>query len=70
VSDDERPPKDDGPDGGDRREPPLVAFGIVAGTAVGLIAGLLLGYLALGVGIGCAAGLIAGAVAQLLRSRR
>jgi F0F1-type ATP synthase assembly protein I len=68
VSDEQRP-EDETPSGGDTREPPLVAFGIVAGTAVGLIAGLLVGHFALGAGIGCAAGLVIGAVAQLLRSR-
>jgi hypothetical protein len=55
--------------GGSRREPPLVAFGIVIGTAVGGIAGLVVGAFLLGAGIGCAAGVIIGAIAQALHSR-
>jgi hypothetical protein len=47
----------------------LVAFGIVAGTAVGGIAGLIAGAFLLGAGIGCAAGVIVGAIAQALRMR-
>lgn len=56
--------------GGGRREPPLVAIGIVAGLAVGAVVGLIAGAMLLSAGIGCAAGVIIGAVAQALRARR
>jgi|GEM_PF-1649458 len=61
------PAHDDRPGGG-RREPPLVAFGIVAGTAVGAGVGLIAGAVLLSAGIGCATGVIIGAVAQALRA--
>jgi hypothetical protein len=79
VSEERRPEepedRDDGPldlepVGDERREPPLVAFGIVAGTAAGGIVGLVAGAMLLGAGIGCAAGVIIGAVAQALHGRR
>jgi len=66
----EGPLNDPRPGEGERREPPLVAFGIVAGTAVGGIVGLVAGPFLLGAGIGCAAGVIVGAAAQALRGRR
>ncbi len=52
-----------------RPEPPLVAMGIVAGTAVGAVAGLILGPFLLSAGIGCAAGVLIGAAASALRGR-
>ncbi|NLE21952.1 MAG: hypothetical protein GX624_04125 [Actinobacteria bacterium] len=58
-----------GPHQDQRGEPPLVAFGIVIGTAVGGIVGLIVGAFLLGAGVGCAAGVIIGAAAQALRSR-
>ncbi len=58
-----------GPRGNRRSEPPLVAFGIVIGTAVGGVAGLIVGAFLLGAGVGCAAGVIIGAAAQALHSR-
>ncbi|HOU28009.1 MAG TPA: hypothetical protein PLJ89_03480 [Thermoleophilia bacterium] len=60
----------DGDPRGSRGDPPLVAFGIVAGTALGGIVGLLVGAFLPGAGIGCAAGLVIGAAAQALRGRR
>jgi uncharacterized membrane protein len=58
------------PQDGRRREPPMVAFGIVLGTAVGAVVGLVVGAFLLGAGIGCAAGVIVGAIAQALHARR
>ena len=66
----EGPPHAPRPGESERREPPLVAFGIVAGTAVGGIVGLVAGPFLLGAGIGCAAGVIIGAAAQALRGHR
>jgi len=71
--DDQRPgggaPHGPRPDEAERREPPLVAFGIVAGTAIGGIVGLVVGPFLLGAGIGCAAGVVIGAIAQAIRAR-
>jgi F0F1-type ATP synthase assembly protein I len=58
------------PPGDQRREPPFVAFGIVAGTVIGGLVGLGVDAFLLGAGIGCATGVIIGAIAQVFHARR
>ncbi len=48
----------------------LPAYGLLAGTGIGIIAGIFLNEIALGTALGSAAGLVVGAVADLLANHR